>query len=131
MSRTESLTQYWALLAALADPFDPDDHGSIRSLDLRALTDDELATVLNHDESAGDDAYAPRVCAEIYNSVLYVTHHERVQALGKALDEGILRNVREKLAQDVNTYLWEQSEAVGNPAERAMDEAGMSARDFA
>lgn len=128
MSRTAQLSAYKALIGALADSFEPGDH--IQARDLRALTDDEISVVLNHDESAGDDAYAPRVCAEIYNSVLYTTHAERVHALGKALDEGILMNVREFLARDVTTELWERQEATGDWRADAAEASGMRQADF-
>lgn len=127
--RTPTLTALKTLVAALADSHEPGD--SIRPADLRELTDDELAIVINHDDGIAYDAARPADWADILNSAVYVTHAERSAALATNLREALHFEVRTFLAAEVNTLLWERCEAfLGSETDRAMDLAGMRQEDF-
>lgn len=121
---------YQRLVRSLADAFTPGD--SVHSRDIPALNDDQLSVVLNHETEIGFDAASPSDWADILNSTVHVTHEERLAALGRHLRDAINREALDWLAADIETELDHRSEPyLGSPAERAMDEAGHRATDFA
>lgn len=126
----KSATPYQKLIWRIADGFTYDD-SPIRPQDLPALTDDDMAVVLNHETGIGFDAARPIAYAEILNSSVYVTQIERDAALAQNLRAALTFEIRDFLCGDIDMELYHRSEPVADPAAQAMDEAGHCAADFA
>lgn len=103
MPRITADTAYEALTQTIADDFPECD--SIRPQDMRALTDDELAVILNAEPGVGHDAARPSHWADILNSSVLPTQAERDAALAQNLRAALLFEAREFLASDVNLEL--------------------------
>lgn len=103
MPRITADTAYDQLVQMLADDFPECD--SIRPQDMRALTDDELAVILNAEPGVGHDAARPSHWADILNSSVLPTQAERDAALAQNLRAALLFEAREFLASDVNLEL--------------------------
>lgn len=133
MPRTPQLTAYKALLTALAEAAEHAGLEVIAPADLRPITDDELAVLLNHEEGLAFDAARPAEYADILNGVLYTSDEDRNAALGLSLRHSLTHEARTYLVGEVNVELENRMEPVGGCelTERSMDEAGVSHADFA
>jgi len=126
-----STAAYKALIAALADAFGEDAY--VAPQDLRPISDDELAVLLNHEPDLAIDACRPAEYADILNGVNYTNDEERNSALGMSLRHSLTKEARDFLAEDVNTELWRRTEPKSDSeiTEHAMNELGITPGMFA